>query len=121
MHGHCVRAVIININKGVNMTNNISNPPVLVPTPAMLHKERKGTEEGILQVEVKSINLTKEEYTRPDIWMKRLFRKVENSFITKMEFISMTPPIVRKSGDKINITAVGVDVSEVVKKEGLCN
>ena len=33
------------------MSNNISNPPVLVPTPAMLQKEKKGTEEGILQVE----------------------------------------------------------------------
>tara|TARA_Y100000590_G_scaffold214527_1_gene243218 strand:- start:62 stop:385 length:324 start_codon:yes stop_codon:yes gene_type:complete len=104
-----------------SMNNKMSNPPVLVPTTAMLQKEKKGTEEGVLQVEVKSINLTKEEYTRPDIWMKRLFRKVENSFITKMEFISMTPPIIRKSGDKVNITAVGVDVSEVVKKEGLCN
>ena len=41
MHGRGVRAVIININKGVNMTNNISNPPVLVPTPAMLQKEKR--------------------------------------------------------------------------------
>lgn len=99
----------------------IKNPPVLVPTLAWNKEKKGGTKEGTLDVQVKSIDLTKEEYNRPDIWMKKLFRKVENSFITKMEFISMTPPIVRKNGDKVNITAVGVDVSEVLKKEGLCN
>ncbi len=102
----------------------IKNPPVLVPVPTG-NLDKKGTvEKGFLDVVTKSINVTLEDLGRPQKWMKALFRKIENSYLCKMECVAITPPIIRpKNGDidcdQFIITAVAVDVSAVFKKEGL--
>ena len=75
-------------------------------------------------VEIKRLNLKKDDLNQPQRWIKKLFRKVENSFITKMEAIALTGPIIRPKTSDIDcedftVTVVAVDVSPVFVKEGL--
>ena len=104
------------------MTKNMINPPVLVPTAVRINEEK--IEKGTLNVEIKRLNLKKDDLNQPQRWIKKLFRKVENSFITKMEAIALTGPIVRPKTSDIHcedftVTVVAVDVSPVFVKEGL--
>ena len=58
--------------------------------------------------------------------MEQLTRSIESAFACKGECIAATPPIIRYANpDDLNsnvlISAIIIDVSEVMKKEGLCN
>ena len=49
---------------------------------------------------------------------------IDATFAAKIECIAATPPIVRKLTDKLDgdvqVSFIAIDVSEVMKKEGLC-
>ena len=68
--------------------------------------------------------MTKDEYQRPQEWVKQIAEMIEATFAAKIECIAATPPIVRKLTDKLDgdvqISFIAIDVSEVMKKEGLC-
>ena len=92
----------------------------LLPVPV---KIKSGEEtKGILNVVKRS--LTKDEYQRPQEWVKQIAEMIEATFAAKIECIAATPPIVRKLTDKLDgdvqISFIAIDVSEVMKKEGLC-
>ena len=94
----------------------------LLPVPV---KIKTGEEtKGILNVVKRSITLTKDEYQRPQEWVKQIAEMIEATFVAKIECIAATPPIVRKLTDKLDgdvqISFIAIDVSEVMKKEGLC-
>ena len=94
----------------------------LLPVPV---KIKTGEEtKGILNVVKRSITLTKDEYQRPQEWVKQISEMIEATFASKIECIAATPPIVRKLTDKLDsdvqISFLAIDVSEVMKKEGLC-
>ena len=96
----------------------------LLPAPV---KIKTGKEpKDILNVVKRSITLTKEEYQRPQEWVKQIAEMIEATFAAKIECIAATPPIIRYANpDDLNsnvlISAIIIDVSEVMKKEGLCN
>jgi len=94
----------------------------LLPAPV---KIKTGKEpKDILNVVKRSITLTKEEYQRPQEWVKQIAEMIEATFAAKIECIAATPPIVRKLTDKLDgdvqVSFIAIDVSEVMKKEGLC-
>ena len=91
----------------------------LLPAPV---KIKTGEEpKDILNVVKRSITLTKEEYQRPQEWVKQIAEMIEATFAAKIECIAATPPIVRKLTDKLDgdvqVSFIAIDVSEVMKKE----
>tara|TARA_Y100000816_G_C26029850_1_gene539078 strand:+ start:723 stop:1043 length:321 start_codon:yes stop_codon:yes gene_type:complete len=85
-----------------------------------------GNEAGLLNVVKKTITVSKEDFNKPQEWMEQLTRSIESAFTCKSECIAATPPIIRYANpDDLNsnvlISAIIIDVSEVMKKEGLCN
>ena len=94
----------------------------LLPAPV---KIKTGKEpKDILNVVKRSITLTKEEYQRPQEWVKQIAEMIDATFAAKIECIAATPPIIRKLTDKLDgdvqVSFIAIDVSEVMKKEGLC-
>ena len=94
----------------------------LLPAPVEINTGKEPKD--ILNVVKRSITLTKEEYQRPQEWVKQIAEMIEATFAAKIECIAATPPIVRKLTDKLDgdvqVSFIAIDVSEVMKKEGLC-
>ena len=94
----------------------------LLPAPV---KAKTGKiEQGILNVVKKSITLSAEEYKKPQEWVGQISQMIENTFACKIECVAATPPIVRKLTDRLDsdvqVSFLAIDLSEVMKKEGLC-
>ena len=84
-----------------------------------------GNEAGLLNVVKKTITVSKEDFNKPQEWMEQLTRSIESAFTCKSECIAATPPIIRHTdptdlNSQMEITSIVIDVSDVLKKEGLC-
>ena len=94
----------------------------LLPAPVEIHTGKEPKD--ILNVVKRSITLTNEEYLKPQEWVKQIAEMIDATFAAKIECIAATPPIVRKLTDKLDgdvqVSFIAIDVSEVMKKEGLC-
>ena len=94
----------------------------LLPVPVKINTGEEPKD--ILNVVKRSITLTNEEYLRPQEWVKQIAEMIDATFAAKIECIAATPPIVRKLTDKLDgdvqVSFIAIDVSEVMKKEGLC-
>ena len=109
-----------NIGKTMSQAKKLE----LLPNPEKINLGKQ--DEGILNVVKKTIKVSKEEFNKPQEWMEQLTRSIESAFTCKGECIAATPPIIRYANpDDLNsnvlISAIIIDVSEVMKKEGLCN
>ena len=100
-----------------------ANKLELLPKPA---KNKMGIKhEGILDVVRKTVTVSKDEFKKPQEWMEQLTRLIESAFSCKSECIAATPPIIRHTdpsdlNSQMEITSIVIDVSDVMKKEGLC-
>ena len=94
----------------------------LLPAPVKINTGEEPKD--ILNVVKRSITLTNEEYLKPQEWVKQIAEMIDATFAAKIECIAATPPIVRKLTDKLDgdvqVSFIAIDVSEVMKKEGLC-
>ena len=94
----------------------------LLPAPVKINTGEEPKD--ILYVVKRSITLTNEEYLKPQEWVKQIAEMIDATFAAKIECIAATPPIVRKLTDKLDgdvqVSFIAIDVSEVMKKEGLC-
>ena len=103
----------------INKREQLVNLPVPV-------KNKIGIKhEGILDVVKKTVTVSKDEFKKPQEWMEQLTRLIEGSFACKSECIAATPPIIRHTdpsdlNSQMEITSIVIDVSDVLKKEGLC-
>lgn len=94
----------------------------LLPAPVEINTGKEPKD--ILNVVKRSITLTNEEYLKPQEWVKQIAEMIDATFAAKIECIAATPPIIRKLTDKLDgdvqVSFIAIDVSEVMKKEGLC-
>lgn len=105
---------------------NTSEKKQLVNLPVPIEQTNGNKKKGILDVVKKTIIVSKEDFKKPQEWMEQLGNSIETAFTCKNECIAATPPIIRYANpDDLNsnvlISAIIIDVSEVMKKEGLCN
>jgi len=108
----------------------VKNLPVVTPFPADISEEIKnGKQEETLDVNIQTVAVPKSIMSEPDMWMPQLFNKIEKAFAPKLGYenqnkLAITLPLIREiRGDykdkKLMVTIIAVDVSPVIKAEGL--
>ena len=104
--------------------------PMRVSTPIGITKDITNQKlEEVLDVRVETISIPKEFLPQPDLWMPKLFSKIETAFAPKLGCnssynLALTLPLIREiRGDyktkQMLISVIAVDVTPVIKAEAI--
>ena len=112
------------------MFKKVNNFHEDLPFPPVKLKEiNNGNSKEVLDVTIHTVAIAPEDHKDVDGWLFPLFKKIEKVFVNRHgrywpERVAMTSPIIREiRGDykdkKLMVTIITVDVSPVIKAEGL--
>ena len=109
---------------------NLNLLPMGNPSPIQIARDvYDGKSEEVLDVRVETVAIPKAALQEPEMWMPKLFEKIETAFAPKMGYdnsqnLALTLPLVREiRGDyktkQMLISVIAVDVTPVIKAEAI--
>ncbi len=109
---------------------NLNLLPMGNPSPIQIARDvYDGKSEEVLDVRVETVAIPKEALHEPEMWMPKLFEKIETAFAPKLGYdssqkLALTLPLMREiRGDyktkQMLISVIAVDVTPVIKAEAI--